>query len=291
MVRSAGRVEVDPAAGASLVLALIFLTVVSLISMALASWTATGLRSTVNFTAAQSTVSTANSVAELALQEVRYNFYSNSVWVQVPVSCWPSGSTPSALQGINNQNMYAYCSTHWNPSSVSATRKVTVYVCPSSLSATSCAATPYLQVIATFDDFPVSGGNSTCVADVPTEWTSCGTYMTINSWVYATNPPTLTSFVQTGASPSCGSTNSFSVYGTGFVSGTTNVYFVSRVQTIQNGIVVSTTLQVLKGTGIVVTNSSGTVATGCLPAGLTGSQSISVSTPVGQSSQVVSATF
>ncbi len=278
--------------GASLILAMIFMSVVSLISLALATWATTGLRSTISFTAAQSTVSTANSVAELAVQEVRYHFFSSSLWAQPPASCWDTSGTPSVLNqyGLNNQPMNAWCSTRWSPSSVTTTRRVTIYVCPITFSNSACATTPFLQVIVSFDDYPAAGGSLGCNYDNPNEWTTCGTYMTINSWVYATNPPTITQFVP-GTAAGCSGTNSFTIDGTGYVSGSTTVYFVSRITSTNNG-VTSTTLQVLKVSGSgITTNSIGTVLSGCLPTGLSGTANIIVSTPVGQSAQAVQQSF
>jgi Tfp pilus assembly protein PilX len=270
----------DDESGATLILALIFMSVVSLITLSMAAWATTGLRSTQSFTKAQSTVATANSVAELALQESRYTFQQTTLWADPPVPCWPVGT--SSTQTLNYLSMSAWCQTRWFPSSPTTTRKVTIDVCLSTFSAASCAATPYLQAIVTFDDFPSSGGSPVCTPDngaTSTGWATCGTYMKINSWVFGANPPAVTAAQEYAASGSC-TTSDFWVSGTGFLSGSTNVYLISSNGNSNNITLSPTNLNV----------QSSTYLTACLPTGGTGGSSlmVMVSTPLGQSSQSVS---
>jgi hypothetical protein len=288
MAKSRGRATARGQEGASLILAMIFMSVVSLITLAMAAWATTGLHSTLSFTEAQSTVSTANSTAEVALQEVRTTFYSNTLWAQPPVSCWPGGVTPPALQDLNNQSMNAFCFTHWPFSGSASHRQVTIYVCPTTFSAAQCGLTPYLQVIVTFDDRPATGGFATCNPESTTatdQWTTCGTYMTINSWVFATIPPTLVSIQIPGSILSPCTTKNFTLTGTGFIAGSTKVYFESSVTV--NG---STILTSLQGT-VSSTNASGTILTGCVPNNSPSTASVIVATPIGQSSNPVSVSY
>ena len=278
MVRSPFIVPRDQR-GASLILAMIFMSVVSLITLAMAAWATTGLHSTLSFTAAQSTVSTANSTAEVALAEVRTSFYSTTLWAQPPVSCWPGG-TPASLQPLNNQSMNAFCFTRWPVGGSSTRRQVTIYVCPTTFSAAQCGLTPYLQVIVTFNDRPASGGFATCNPESttsPSQWTTCGTFMTINSWVFATIPPTLVSIQVPGTITSPCTTKNFTVTGTGFISGSTKVYFVS---TVVSG--ATTILSSQQGT-VLSMNASGTVMYGCVPNNSPSTATVMVSTPIGQS--------
>jgi len=273
--------------GASLILALIFMVVVSLIVLAMASWATTGLRSTINFTAAQSTVSSANSVAELAVQESRYSFLPSTLNAYPPAPCWSSGPTPlSPPNNLNSQTLSAYCSTRWNPSSYAATRKVTIDVCLESASATAagdCANAPLLQVVVTFDDYPAAGGTAVCVNQTgATYWTTCGTYMKINSWVFGSNPPTVIATQAPGGATLPCTTHDFWVSGTNFVPGSTNVYFVVNGAANQS----------YQATN--VSASSSTYLTGCEPStGSTGSTvaTVVVSTPMGQSQQTVTITY
>jgi Tfp pilus assembly protein PilX len=275
---ASARATVRDDQGASLILALVFLVVVSLITLAMAGFAATGLRSTISFTAAQSTVSSANSMAELALNESRHQLVSSTLYASPPASCWPSGGPTQ--QTFNAQSMSAWCSTRWNQLSTTATRRVTIDVCPTSFGATACAATPYLQVIVVFDDYSAAGA---WACDQVT-WTTCGTYMSIRSWVFGVNPPTLLSAqipAITSTSGTC-TTKSFTVTGTGFVAGQTSVYFVPPGQTSQPG------NTAYSATGVQVLSGSTTTASGCVPLGLSGTWAVMVSTPLGQSQQVVS---
>lgn len=274
-------------------LALIFMTVVSLIVLAMAAWTTTGLRSSIDFTQAQQTVASANSLAQLALQESRYTFQPGTLLAQPPVSCWGTGATPPTINNL--PPMSAWCSTRWNPSSVKATRRVTIYVCPTSLSPSApsdCASTPYLQVIATFDDYSASGGSPQCT-DGPTSasWVTCGTYMSINSWVFTVTPPTVRNDVtpfQSGYPPSATcTTTSFTLYGTGFLVGSTNVYFITTATTTISGTTTTVRYSQL-ATNVAVYNN--TTLSGCAPPG-PGTATLMVSTPVGQSSQAVTISY
>ncbi|MDE2282351.1 MAG: hypothetical protein KGJ92_06225 [Actinomycetales bacterium] len=269
--------------GASLILALIFMTVMSLIVLSMAAWATTGLRSSISFTAAQSTVSTANSVAELALQESRYSFLPGTLWAAPPAPCWLNGATPSA-QTLNSQPMSAYCSTRFDLSSYTATRVVTIDVCPTSTAPTAasdCAAAPYLQVVAQFDDYPAAGGGWQCspqLGDPGTYWKTCGTYMKILSWIFGVNPPTVISAQGGLPTTSTCTTHDFTVTGTGFVTGSTGVYFVTS----------GSANQVRPASLIDV--QSATYLVGCAPAG-TGTAAVLVTTPLGQSQQNVTINY
>ena len=102
---------------------------------------------------------------------------------QIPIA--PSGA--STVSSINGDSESVWCSTVWNPSST-ATRIVTLDACPSTVSATKCAATPSLQAVVTFDDYPKSGYttiNTVCTA-------TCGDSMKLDSWISnGTYPNTL----------------------------------------------------------------------------------------------------
>ena len=112
--------------GSSLVLAIIFLTVVSVLMVALVEWVGADLRNTSRFTAAQSFQSTANSAAEIALQNVRYNFMSATLNASPPAPCWTTSPSASLLS-LNSQSVVAWCSTSWTTGSAQS-RKVTVSV-------------------------------------------------------------------------------------------------------------------------------------------------------------------
>lgn len=266
--------------GASLILALIFMVVVSLIVLALAAWTSNGLRSSISFTQAQSMVATANGVANLALQETRSTFLSSTLNASPGAPCWTNGATPS-YQNLNSWQMNAYCSTSWNPQSDTSTRRVTVEVCLNTVSSANCAVSPFLLVIATFDDYPVTGGVNSCSpVTAPVAGMVCGTKMSIRSWVYGANPPTITS-VASSVTPTC-TTRFVQISGSNFISGSTNVYFVTPTVTIT---LPPETIwsSAYPSTSVNVTDPNDLTA--CEPSTAVGATSVYVSTHIGQSLQ------
>jgi len=87
-----------------------------------------------------------------------------------------NGTSPSVTIGGNA--MSVWCSLVWTPLSAS-TRVETFSACPSSQSASACTASPYVQAVVTFDDYPTPIGLATTTACTA----SCGAGMTVNSWV------------------------------------------------------------------------------------------------------------
>ncbi len=271
--------------GASLILALIFIIVISAMTTALTSWVTADLKNTSKFTSAQSIESAANSATESALQSVRYQFQNATINATPPVPCWTTPS-PAGQITIAEQNtsvtLSVYCSTLFKPSS-SNTRTVTISTCVYSSSgsaAATCAANPLLQAVVIFNDYP-SVGASQCTPisppnTPPADQTTCGTGMTIVSWAFEVVPPTVTA-ASDAASGSCPATNLVTVTGTGF-SGATSVNFVPPVSgdTILTGTSVSS-------------NSAGTVVTACASAQMVAGTTyeVSVTTPAGTSGSAV----
>ena len=187
--------------GSSLILAMIFLTVVSLIAISLTTWVGTDLINTVNFQVARSTQNAADAVAEMAIQYNRYNFLGDTV---VPgnesVSSFtfaPCLTSTTAAMTIDGQNVSVWCATSWAPLSTK-TRTLTLVACSSASapSATACQAAPLLTVTVIFDDYPntsttvmatnctlpASAGNPSSVVGTGTD---CGLGMAITSWIFA----------------------------------------------------------------------------------------------------------
>ena len=247
--------------GATLILALVFLVVVSLIGVSIANWVGSDLVNVLNFRAARAVQGTANSAAELAVQSLRYNFSAATLNASPPVPCWTTSPSPSQLN-LNGQSVSAWCSTRWQPLSTS-TRIVTITACPSSFSAVSCANQPLLLGVVSFDDYSSS---SSAIGAVQCT-TLCGTEMTVDSWVFDATPPTVTSITSTG--PSC-TTTPMTITGTGFLSGATSVHVIVNPQS--NLVLAATNVQVLSPTSL----------SACSPSG-TGSGYVTVTTPVGTS--------
>ena len=90
-----------------------------------------------------------------------------------------NGTSPSVTIGGNA--MSVWCSSLvWTPLSAS-TRVETFSACPSSQSASACTASPYVQAVVTFDDYPTPIGpaNPPGVACA----LYCGAGLTVDSWV------------------------------------------------------------------------------------------------------------
>ncbi|HEY5266645.1 MAG TPA: IPT/TIG domain-containing protein [Acidimicrobiales bacterium] len=211
--------------GSILVLALLYLVAISLILTALASWATNDLNNSSRFSAARSLQFAANSATELAIQNIRYApllSAGQTLNASPPGYCWGSGPT-SQLVGSNSVDgigVEVWCSTVWSPSSAN-TRVVTFSTCLSGVNAASCAINPKLEAVVAFDDYQpgLNAPNPGVCA------TFCGIGLTIDSWLWAPQLPTVSSInPPTGAV--VGNTT-ITLTGTGFVPGT-SVNFVQE---------------------------------------------------------------
>lgn len=257
----------DTDRGSSLILALVFLVVSSLIVLSLGSLATNDLNNATKFKLAQSRQSTANSAVELALEKIRYNFMPQTLNASPPAPCWNSDSTPSQVT-LNGQSVDVWCSTKWNPLS-NQTRQVTFYACDSTFSASACGSHPLLYAVVTFDDYPApSSAISTAQCS-----STCGISMNVNSWVFDDSPPTLTSISPTSGSTSGGTT--MTITGTNFTSGavvefintslgSNDIVQASSVSVINSTTITATTPALASGASyyVVVVTSSGTSAYG-----------------------------
>lgn len=234
-------------AGASLILALIFLLVIGLIVGALASWTSNDLTNSLNFQSDRTAQYALSSTMQVAIQNIRYTpllNQSQTLNASPPSYCW--GPVPASGDGsvseltVGNDQVAVWCSTAWNPSSAS-TRAVTVSACltsvvptPSSGSslasvqaaAGTCAATPGLQTLVTFDDYSQSNATASQAPCATPPIGTCGSGMTINSSTSGVPNPTVTALSSTQG-PATGVSTPLMITGTGFVSGSTSVNFVA----------------------------------------------------------------
>jgi len=158
--------------GAVLVLALVFLVTVGLIVTALLQWSSNDLKNTSNFKSGRSVVYAAGGATEAAIWSARYSLTSGTN---------PCPGTGSSIT-IGGQAIEVWCTTVSNTQSA-ATRVVTLSACATGLS--SVCANPFLVATVTFDDY--SNGNpnaNNCLqATPPLARKTCGTGMTLNSWV------------------------------------------------------------------------------------------------------------
>jgi hypothetical protein len=162
--------------GTTLVLALIFMSVVSLIVFALVSWSGNNINTVAAFQSGRTVNYAVNSAMETAIQDVRYS----------PMACPSTGLTVPS----NNINVTIYCTpnsqTPVTEGATAASRVITFKAFTCDVSASGCANNPYLQVVATFDDY----SSSSVMALGPSVMCSatCGTTMRINSWTFAQSP-------------------------------------------------------------------------------------------------------
>jgi hypothetical protein len=168
--------------GSVLIVALIYLCAVGVAMLSLTGWIANDLGNTSRFSNVREEQLAASSVAELAIQNIRYTpLLSTTQNASPPSSCWGSGPT-SGVASIDGFSLNAWCSTVWDPTSA-ATRVVTISICQSTVSAAGCATSPYLQATITFDDYPPGGAAP--VQGPCTDWGWCGEGMTVSGWVWA----------------------------------------------------------------------------------------------------------
>jgi hypothetical protein len=159
-------------AGAVLVLALVFLVTVGLIVTALLQWSSNDLNNTSNFKSGRSVVYAAGGATEAAIWSARYSLTSGT-----NVPCPGTGSSI----GIGGQAIEVWCTTVSNTNSA-ATRVVTLSTCPAGTAVSTCTASANIQAVVTVDDW--SNGNpnaNNCLLGKPQ--TTCGTGMTLDSWV------------------------------------------------------------------------------------------------------------
>ena len=260
--------------GSVLVLALLYLIAISLVLAALASWVTNDLNNSSKFSSARSLQFAANSATELAIQNIRYNpllLAGQTLNASPPAYCWGSGPT-SQLTGadsVDGVSIEVWCSTVWTPSSAD-TRVVTFSACLSGVSASTCVAKPTLAAVVAFDDYPpgVSTPNSGVCA------VYCGTGLTVESWLWAPQMPTVVS-INPPSGAVVGNTT-ITLTGSGFVNGTT-VNFVE-----ESGGTPSSANVILEATGIVV--NSPTTLSAVVPTVTSGaSYFVTVTPPAGTS--------
>lgn len=170
--------------GAILILALVYIIVISVVVAALTTWSSGDLNNTSKFTSARSMDYSLASAVEVAINDIRYTPLvgpNQTLNAAPPWYCWGTGATPSTLQlpGTGEANIATFCSTQRDLGS-SATRVVTISACVYSTSATAaqtCAASPLLQAIVQFDDYPQGGSSNTAPCT-----TYCGEGAILESW-------------------------------------------------------------------------------------------------------------
>jgi hypothetical protein len=299
---AAGRTRVarqSDESGAVIILALVFLVAVSLIVTGLLTWVGTSLTASVSFASERTTETAATSAVNLAISQTRGTFSTQMLNASPPTAC-----LASQPQTFDNLQVDVWCSMVWQPYS-SATRTITYSACltTQTTNAATCAATPLLQAIMTFDDYAPGIGTPTA-NPVQCNFTGyCGQSMSQNSWQWNPNVPTVSSISPTtatinGNNASTGQPQTVTITGNGFVQGS-SVNFVQ--QTGPNGNPANTPSTVNNPAGVIVTipasqvtwgGCSGPGATNCTlsvtaPAVTSGTDYfVTVTTPGGTSAYV-----
>jgi hypothetical protein len=189
-------------------LALAYLVLVGLVVAMLSTWASNNLNNSANFTAANSMTVAASGMTDLAIQYVRYNpLISDSTTVELPtpfVPCW-GGTSVTAIQAIDGDQVAVWCSTVWNPL-VAQTRTVTFDACPITVAKNICtASTPaswLLTATVVYDDYPPAPAKSAPIQTLCTVY--CGEGMTIVNWQWGSSA---TGSVTTGVAASMSFTN------------------------------------------------------------------------------------
>jgi hypothetical protein len=281
----------DDESGALLILALVFLTVISVLCASLSMWATNNLNNTGKFATALSIQSASNSVTQLAVQDVRYNFMDSTLNQSPPQPCW----TPDAsLAPVSQQqfgiepvvNVAVWCSTQWNPLSAN-TRVVTFSACPEpafasgttvaaiNQAATVCALNPFLQAVVEFDDFPNTISAANCS---PQSNMTCGTTFTVLSWAFGAAVPAVTAVGTPSAvsTTTCSSGMEITITGTNLSEATS----VNVILTPANNVIFPT--------GPIVTDSA-TALTACVSSPVQASTfyQVSVTTDSGTSAATI----
>lgn len=280
----------DDETGALLILALVFILVISVIAGSLTTWVTNDLNNTGSFDSALSYESAANSAVEVAIQYVRYNFAGQTLNAVPPQPCWTTAPSVSQ-EPFNGQTVSVWCTTNWSPLSPN-TRVVTFYACRSNFSgtpllvdmntaATACALNPMLQAVIAFDDYPSTIGASNCPPGSLVGGTNtCGTTLTIRSWSFGVSPPTVSAVGD--STTGCTSPSNFvSITGTG-LTGATAVSF-SVPQANNNAIFSATQVTVVSDTLVTACGASGMTANATYQVTVTTPNGTSVPTAWSQS--------
>jgi len=268
-------------AGATLILALVFLVVVSATVIGLSSWAQGDLNSTRSFEGAQNFQSAANSATQVAIQYVRYNFLQESLNASPPTLCWASNG-PASLP-FNSVNVDSWCSTRL-VLGTNEYRIVTISTCLSSATRAACEQAPLLQAIVKVSDTDQSG-NWTCspvpsgVVLPPSNTDTCGQGLTILSWAFGASPPAVSAVTVSGG---CASGPTISASGTGFGNAVAVDAVSASIANRQNNVVYPASSFNATGTSQV---------SAVLPSMIAGSYYIRVSTSSGSSALVPASAF
>jgi hypothetical protein len=179
--------------GAVLILALVYIVVISAMVATLTGWASNDLNNTTKFQSTSEEHYALASAMDTAIETERYapDPVGSSVTAAelggaaTPLGeCWqPANGAAYQVPLSGNIDGYVvavWCTTQINLAS-STTRSMTAYACPVSVSSTNCEQSPSLTAIVQYDDYPTPSGpqlNEQC----DEETGQCGYSETLISW-------------------------------------------------------------------------------------------------------------
>jgi hypothetical protein len=175
--------------GITLILALVFILAVGLVLVALVYATGGALLNSSNLRNQRAVEYAADGATTMAAQGVRYSGNPFCSVVNGTVVCPGLTGTPQTCLPnvnavtINGISMRVFCSGQIWDSISGVTRVINFFACQSG----TCSSTnALLQAQVTYDDYPVNGPKNCLYNQNPPQVSTCGTGMTVNSWVLKT---------------------------------------------------------------------------------------------------------
>jgi hypothetical protein len=166
-----------------LVLALIFMLVITLVITALAAWESNDLVNIGVVKYGRSVSNSSDGALQVAIANTRYA-YPSSTSGFCPNTSSQANTNPFTIDGVA---VTVWCTTSFNPSTCPAgvgvcTRQETLSAYPAAqCTSTSCPGNGwYVQAVVYFDDFSSSSVNDCTPSGAQT---TCGSTMTVYSWV------------------------------------------------------------------------------------------------------------
>jgi hypothetical protein len=180
--------------GATLMLALVFLFVIGLVVISLGSTTSNGILNSTNLEGQRSIEYAADGATSIAVQSVRFVPTTYPTPPSTPTNCLPGTDVVThggSAASTDIFTSYVVCNQPTDDELSAISRVVDFYTCvipgPPPQSPPTCNGTnSVLSAIVTFDDFATSNNVSQCQASPTLESSTCGSAMTINSWVLNT---------------------------------------------------------------------------------------------------------
>ena len=172
-----------------MILALIYILVISLVVAALTTWARNDLSNTTKFESASSIHYAASSATQVAIQSMRFN----PIPLATPASgvtstigqCWVPVSGTTSTLSIDGVSVTVWCTTTENLNSPN-TRVVDFYTCLSTVTSSNCQSHSELAAVVNFNDYPPGGLPTMTVQCNFLSPQTCGNGMAMVSWDWNT---------------------------------------------------------------------------------------------------------